>query len=251
MRKLLASILLCHFAVSHPAAAADVRVCSHPLPPHTMENAQGQPDGYATKMLQGVAQRLGWELKIRYMPWLRLVSDAKDGECDIIYTVLKRADYEEFLIYPKTPIQTRANVLVVRRGSGIRYDGNLEAFMRSHSLGLYRDKAVDERFESLRREPWARIDLATTANQNMQKLIAGRFDAAVENSLTAVHELRALNQLDAAEILDPPLNVTEAYIAFPKAGRLGHDARQFDAALNEFKRSPDFRALERLYEGRH
>ena len=43
-------------------------------------------------------------------------------------------------------MQDRANLLVVRRGSGIRYDGDLEAFMRAHSVGLYRDKAVDNRF---------------------------------------------------------------------------------------------------------
>lgn len=231
--------------------AQTVRVCSHPLPPHSMPDAQGEPDGYATRVLQGVAAQLGWQLDFRYMPWLRLVADAKAGECDILYTVLKRSDYEAFLNYPRTPVQLRANVLIVRRDSGIRYDGDIEAFMRRYSVGLYRDKAVDERFQTLRRQPWARVDETATPHQNMQKLLAGRFDAAIENNLTAVDELRQLGQLDAVEILQPPINVTEAYIAFPKTGKLHDGPQQFDDAFARFSRSAEFKAINRRYEGRH
>lgn len=229
--------------------AMPVRVCTFELPPHTMTDKDGKPDGHATRILQAVAPPLGWDLEFHYMPWARLVVEAKAGQCDVLYTVLKRADYEEFLLYPKQGVQDRANVLVVRRGSGIRYDGDLEGFMRAHSVGLYRDKAVDNRFETLRRAPWARVDEADSPVLNMRKLLTGRFDAAIENSLTAAYELQALNGLDAVEMLQPPLNVTPAYIVFPKAGRLNGDTSAFDKVLLDYKNSAEFKALDQRYLG--
>lgn len=226
-----------------------MRVCTIELPPHTMLSPSGQPDGHATEVLRAVASDLGWPLDFQYLPWTRLVVKAKSGQCDIVYTVLKRKDYEEFLTYPKEPVQTRENVLVVRKDSHIEYDGDIEQFMRSHSVGLYRDKAVDDRFETLRHAPWARVDEATDANQNLKKLLAGRFDAALENSLTAAYELKRLEALDKVLFLTPPINVTPAYIAFPKAGRLGADTSRFDAALVKFKQSSKFKSLNRQYLG--
>ena len=153
------------------------------------------------------------------------------------------------MYFPKEPVQARENILIVRKDSGITYDGDIERFMRSHSVGLYRDKAVDEHFETLRRASWARVDEATDANQNMKKLLAGRFDAAIENSLTAAYELKQLDALDKVLFLAPPINITPAYIAFPKAGRLGVDTSRFDAALAKFKQSSKFKSLNRQYLG--
>lgn len=248
MHRLILYLLLI-FCFPLSSAAADYIACSLPLPPHTFPDASGKPDGHAARLLQGVAQRLGWQIEFRYMPWLRVVDEARAGRCDAILTVLKRSDYEAFLVFPERPLQQRANVLVVRRDSGVRFDGDLEAFMRSHTLGLYRDKAVDERFEQLRRAPWARIDLSSTAEQNMQKLLAGRFDAAIENELTAIHEARELGGNAAIEILQPPLNVIPAYVAFPKAGRLAGQARQFDEALAAYMRGAEYKALSERYHG--
>lgn len=236
-------LLFFHFMPLSAFASEPLVACSLPLPPQTFQNKDGQPDGHATRILQHVAGKLKWSLEIRYMPWLRVVEEARNGKCDAIYTVLKRTDYEEFLVFPQQYVQSQANVLVVRKGSGIVYDGNLEAFMRKHTLGMYRDKAVDDHFEVLRHAPWARIDQATTPRINLQKLLAGRFDAAIENNLTAIYQLRELGALDQAELLRPVLNQTYSYIAFPKAGRLVGEVKKFDAALLKFKATAKYKAL--------
>lgn len=223
--------------------------CSLPLAPHTMPHAAGAPSGYASEVLLAVGQRLGWQLEVRYMPWLRVVSEAQAGRCDLVYTVLRRPDYERFLLFPATPVQQRANVLLVAANSGIRYDGDLESFMRQHSIGVYQDKAVDERFENLRRQPWARIDVSVDARQNMNKLVNGRFDAAIENDLTALHELRLLGRAKDVRILHPPLNEVPAYIAFARTGRLVPQVEVFDQALAAFRKTPAFDAIHRRYLG--
>jgi len=239
--------LLPFLAAVIPANATPVRVCTMSLPPQTMQDSSGMPDGYATRILQEIARRLDWTLEISYMPWLRVVDQAKNGRCDVVYTVLKRTDYEKFMVFPKHAVLDQVNVLITLKNRKIRYDGDLESFMHQYSIGLYRDKALDDRFEVLRNSPWAKVDPADTPYQNMKKLIAGRFDAAIENNLTAIYELRRLNQMDAIEILQPALNITPAYIVFPKAGRLTDSVEQFDDAMETYVKSKAFKDLNHYY----
>lgn len=251
LKRLLKGFVLCMTlwmaqADAGPTSPALI-ACSLPLPPHTMPDEHGQPTGYATEILQAVAQQLGWAIEIRYMPWLRVVYQARQGHCDLVYTVLKRPDYEDFLIFPQEPVQRRANVLVVLKKRGIRFDGDLESFMRRHSIGLYRDKAVDARFEQWRHAPWARVDEASDARLNLMKLVTGRFDAAIENEMTAVYELNRMGQLPHIEILSPSLNEVPAYVAFPKLGRLAKHAEDFDRAMITFRRTSAYRALQTRY----
>lgn len=247
----LLSLLLLTLVLSTNAQAEGLalRACSLPLPPQTMLDEQGKPDGYAVKILQAVAKRLHWQLRIDYMPWMRVVADAQQGKCDLMLTVLRRDDYESYMVFPRTPILDQTNVLVVRRSQDIAYSGDLESFMRQYSIGLYRDKAVDNDFERLRRANWARVDLANTPLQNIEKLLAGRFDAAIENDLTAVYSLRGLGRLQEARLLRPPLNVTPAYVTFPHAGKATGLVAAFDAALIAYKRTAEFHRLQATYLG--
>jgi polar amino acid transport system substrate-binding protein len=233
--------------LANAAQTHEFRACSLPLPPQTMLDQQGQPDGFAVKVLQAVAEQLGWSVKIAYMPWIRVVESAKQGRCDLVLTALQRGDYATYMTFPQTPVLYQNNVLLVRRHSAIQFDGDLERFMRNHSVGLYRDKAVDERFEVLRRQPWARIVTSNNAKQNLERLTRARFDAAIENQMTAVYELQALGRLDQVEFLSPPLNITPAYITFPHAGRAQDKVAEFDAALSRFKTSAAFKAIEKRY----
>lgn len=249
--RLLAGLLALGVWPGPPARAQGPRwvACSLPLAPHTMPDAAGQATGYASEVLSAVSRQLGWDLEVRYMPWLRVVNEARQGRCDLVYTVLRRADYEEFLMFPREPVQQRDNVLLVRSDSGIRFDGDLESFMRKHTIGLYQDKAVDERFERLRREPWARIDVSVDAAQNMNKLLHRRFDAIIENEMTALHELRQLGRLQEVSVLKPPLNTVPAYIAFARAGRLVPQIGRFDEALAQYRKTPEYAALKHRYLG--
>ena len=245
------ALALAQVSPSAPVAAPAPRwvACSLPLAPHTMPGPSGEPTGYATEVLMAVAQRLGWSIEVRYMPWLRVVSEAQEGHCDVVYTVLRRPDYERFLIFPDTPVQQRANVLLVPAASSLRFDGDVEQFMRRHTVGMYQDKAVDERFEWLRRQPWARIDVSIDARQNLLKLLHGRFEAAIENELTAVFELRQLGREAEVRILRPPLNEVPAYIAMARAGRLAERVVEFDRALAAFRQTPVFASIHRRYAG--
>ncbi|CAN7428645.1 transporter substrate-binding domain-containing protein [Pseudoduganella sp. LjRoot289] len=232
-----------------PAFGTDrvLRVCSLHLAPQTMQSADGSPTGYAVEILQHVARKLQWSIRIDYMPWARVVSETRAGRCDMAMTVLQFKDYAEFMLFPHESILDQKNVLVVRRGSKIRYDGNLEQFMRQHSIGLYVDKRVNDKFERLRAAPWARVDTAPSAVLNTKKLLFRRFDAIIENDLSVIFEMRKLGQLDDIEILSPPLSVTPAYIVFSQTPESKARSRKYDEALANFKKTARFKALTNRY----
>ena len=228
-----------------------VRVCSLSLPPQTMQDKDGNPDGFAVHILQAVAKQLNWKLDYSYFPWMRVVLKAKRGKCDLMMTVLKRDDYKQFMAFPKESVINQKNVLIVRHDSEIQYSGDLEVFMRKYVIGLYMDKAVDENFEKIRKAPWAKIVTVAQPVQVIKMLIAGRFDAAIENHLTSVYYLKGIGGLDSVEILSPPLNITPAYITFPLAGRLSEkNIAEFDSAMVDFKKTDNYQKLKNSYLGK-
>ena len=240
------ALLLLHAA---PAFGADaiLRVCSLSLAPQTMQAADGSPTGYAVQILQHVARKLHWSIRIDYMPWARVVSETRAGRCDMAMTVLYFKDYAEYMLFPHEAIFDQKNVLVVRRESRIKYDGDLEQFMRRHSIGLYVDKRVNDEFERLRAAAWARVDTAPSAELNARKLLYKRFDAIIENDLSIIYEMRKLGRLDEIEILSPPLSVTPAYIVFSQTPESKARSREYDEALLNFKKTARFKTLTNRY----
>ena len=232
-----------------PAFGADglLRVCSLSLAPQTMQGADGAPTGYAVEILQHVARELRWSIRIDYLPWARVVSEIRAKRCDMAMTVLHFNDYAEYMLFPRESILDQKNVLVVRRGSRIRYGGDLEQFMRRHSIGLYADKRVNDEFERLRAAAWAVIDTAPSAVLNAKKLLFKRFDALIENDLSAIYEMRKLGRLADIEILSPPLSVAPAYIVFSQTPESQTRSREYDEALARFKKTAKFRTLTDRY----
>ncbi|CAM2864341.1 ABC transporter substrate-binding protein [Shewanella amazonensis] len=226
-----------------------VRVCSLNLAPQTMLNEQGQPDGYAVKILEAIAARLNWRLSIQYYPWVRVVHLAQQGDCDIVLTVLMREDYAQYMAFPAEPILMQRNVIAVRKGSHMQYDGNMANFVRKHSIAMYRDKAINDEFQQYRDAPWANIQLTKDAETNFKMLLLNRVEAVFENDLTAIMVLKKLNQLEQVTLLHPPLNETPAYITFPKAGKLAHSTALFDKAMADFKQTQTYQALQMEYLG--
>lgn len=229
-------------------AQTSFTVCSHTLPPHTFETPEGKAAGLASEVLLAVAKRLQWHLTINYATWMRARIDTETGRCDMIYTLLKKPEYEEFVRFPEQYITERHNVLVVRSKDGPTFDGDLETFMRTHVIGLYRDKAVSPLFDKLKNEPWVRLESPMHAESVMKMLLAGRVDAAIENSATAVYELRKMGRLNEVHMLKPSLYVTNAFVGFAKKGKAINYVDDFDRELKAFKASPEFRAITARYE---
>lgn len=244
------SLLICFLTIILPlkaATAADFTACSLTLPPQTMPDEKSNPDGYASEVLLGVSASLEWSIDVRYMSWLRVVHEAHAGRCDVVYTVLRRTDYEQQFVFPDEPVLDQTNVLLTLRNNNIEFNGDLESFMRHYTLGLYQDKALDDNFENLRRQPWAKIQISVDAAQNLNMLLRNRIDAALENDLTAIYELRKLGKLAQVRILNPSLNTVPAYIVFPKNGRLSSEVTKFNQALIDFKKTNKFNEIRRKY----
>jgi polar amino acid transport system substrate-binding protein len=249
---LLFIMVIFHQSQAEVPKKVNVMACSLPLPPQTMPSENGKPSGLAVEVLNAVSPKLNWNVNISYYPWLRVVQLAKEGKCDITMTVLKRKDYAEFMIFPEASIMDQNNMLITLKKQNATYDGNLETFLKSHSVALYADKAINDDFEKVRRQGWAKkqITSVTYPDQHLKMLLSGRVEAVIENWSTAVYKLRKLSKLDQVMFHQPPLNTTPAYITFPKRGRLtSKEIESFNAALSQFKRTEEYSFIRTKYLG--
>lgn len=228
--------------------ALNFTACSHNLPPHTFLSPQGKASGLATEVFASVANELKWKITINYTTWSRARLNAENGKCDFIYTILKKNEYEEFAVFPNVHLADRQNVFLVRKDSSIRYDGDLEKFMRKYKIGLYADKAVSPLFDKLRLEPWAKIQSPISHENVINMLLKKRFDVAIENKATAIYDLKKIGALAQVEILSPPISITPAYIAFTKKGKALPYLNDFEKSLEDFKKTQSYLNIVKKYE---
>lgn len=61
-------------------------------PPYTFINEKGEPDGHDVEMIKKIADSLNWEIDIQLTPWHEALDNLKNGQCDLLLTVLYTAD---------------------------------------------------------------------------------------------------------------------------------------------------------------
>lgn len=234
-------------AQSQQTKVTKLTVCSHELPPHTFSSSDGIAKGLASEVLLHIAKDLGWNIEISYSSWVRLRGLSELGTCDIAYTALKKVDYLNFFEYPKEALPDRRAVFIVKSASNIIFDGNLENFLKKYSVGLYKDKAVNDEFDKLKKMPWAKVQEPVRPDLVFPMLLNGRFDAAIEEAQVAIFELKKINKLNQLKFLEPPIQVTPAYIVFPKKGKALGLIKDFDQSFAKFKKSDAYKLLLEKY----
>ena len=69
----------------------------------------------------------------------------------------------------------------------------------------------------------------------------------IENNLTSTYKLRELGLLDKVEVLSPKRYSRLHY--FPHAGNLVDQVNKFDRAMEKYKMTTEYKALEKHYLG--
>lgn len=244
-------IVIAAFLTSVSPKAANqrkIRICSHNLPPHSYSSQKiGAALGLASELLHLITRELKVTPEIKFSTWERLKAESKSGNCDLAYTVLKKDEYKEIFIYPNESLPPRQAVFVVRRDKNIHFDGDLEKFMKKYSIGLYKDKVVTPLFDKLKKEPWAKVEEPVKSEVIFPMLMNNRFDAAIDDKLVAIHQLKQLNELEKAQVLMPPIYQTEAYIVFTKNGSALDLMEKFDQVFAQLKKKSIFKEILKKY----
>lgn len=159
---------LCFSIAGTNAQQTEIKIVTGEIPPYAYMK-DGRISGVATDVVQELMVRVGFAGDIYVLPWKRALMEAEQSK--LIYPFAKTPDRESRYKWIG-PIMKDQLVFVVR-ASDTRTFRSIDDF-RNLKTGVNRGAPTDLRLEKL---GFRMIDHASTEGQNLEKLLAGRFDA--------------------------------------------------------------------------
>ncbi|MDY0105837.1 MAG: transporter substrate-binding domain-containing protein, partial [Giesbergeria sp.] len=204
-------------------------------------SAAGRPEGIFIDLIEGIADKEGWELE--YVPgtWAEGLDRLSRGDIDLMPDVARTQEREALFAFPQEPVLASWNQVYTRQGSGLRSMLDLEG----KRVAVLSGSVQEDQFEQMAASfslvvewvPQPDYDAAFAA------VAQGRADAVVTNRFFGVRNAARYGLEDTAIIFSP----SRLYIAAPRAGREVL-LQAIDRRMVEFKRDSGslyYRSLRR------
>jgi polar amino acid transport system substrate-binding protein len=207
----------------------------------------GAATGLQVDLIREIFRRIGRPVTIDFLPWARCIEEAKTGEVDGIFTIFKTPERESYLLYGAEALQQMPISFFARKGTGIRFDGDVAAMAR------YRIGVVNKTFNGPRiAQAIAAGSLTDFSESNsfetiVRMLAHGRVDLVVGFS-QAVSGAAATEKLSGKiEELAPPVDVIPGFLAFTRKRDFSELEHAVDNALSAMRADGTYESIARGY----
>jgi PAS domain S-box-containing protein len=171
--------------------------CNSDFAPYEFVDPSGQPNGYAVELMRAVARRAGLEVKFVSGPWEEMRRALEDRKLDALTSVLYSLERDRLFDF-SVPHDIVTYAIFVRENSTYRTVTDLKEKEVIVVSGVYaHDWLQTNQFTS-------RIVTVDRPEEALQRLAAGRHDAAVLPRLHGLELMRRL-KLDNLETIGPPV----------------------------------------------
>ncbi len=222
-------------------AQKTLSLVSTEYPPYFASNLP--EGGTVTAITRAALKAEGYDLKVIYRPWARLMNELEHGDYDGTIAIWYKAERERFITYSDSVIDNRIG-FYGRRNKAIKVT-NLSA-LRPYTIGTVRGYANPPAFEAAT----LRTEVAVDDLTNLRKLAANRLDLvlidmAQANWLINKSLPKAAKQLLA---LEPPVETMPLYIGFSRSmADYEKVTADFNRGLAKIRRSGEYaKILKRL-----
>ncbi|WP_165856204.1 substrate-binding periplasmic protein [Marinobacter sp. JSM 1782161] len=221
-----------------------LELVTEPWPP-LVEQRDGKPTGPLWTVAQAVLTRMGYEPRLRFVPWKRALDLVARNEADAVLGAGMTVERRQLFLYPAEPLAYSETVLFSDRRSSLVYEDfdSLEGLTIGLSAGYSytRDVWSAPQFE---REEVRDI----RAGLNM--VLLGRVDAFMVNRAVGWHEAHRLGIADQLSASVKPISEGSVYLMFAPTTdpELVH---AFDRAIRRFRGSKEYVRLMRDYAAPH
>ncbi|WP_147820525.1 substrate-binding periplasmic protein [Salidesulfovibrio onnuriiensis] len=234
LKAIPAALCLCLLLTALPVRAEEYQLTTLEYPPYEFQHGL-EVRGIAVEIVREAFRRMGHTVKITLLPWPRALERVREGEADGIFTAFRTRERLEFLDYCEEVLMPQTTSLFVRANSPIEFNGNLADLAR-YRFGMVRGVSYGEDFDKATSDGTLKnMDQSTTGQQNMSKLLAGRFDILVSNRYGAWDILRIMEKQTQVRELEPSIEDVPSYLAFSKVRNLKALACRFDETLRQMK----------------
>jgi polar amino acid transport system substrate-binding protein len=240
LRLLMSAAAIAMTVMSAPGSARDVHVG---VPPDSMPLV-GIDNGHLTGVIgditQVVLERMGHSVTVEPMPFARLYKEVDSGNIDAAARVMA-SDERRLVTFYSDPILTEYQAIVVPKGKG--FPAQTVSDLKGKSFGIQRGFI----YPTLDNKPDITLEPGDSIANNVRKMLSGRLDGVIVNSVFGVAQLREANLLDQVDILPDaaapvPLCVALAHARFSDAER-----QQFNQILAQVLATPDAERIRSQY----
>ena len=207
MKKLFVTVASVFLISVNPVLSQELTILTENMPPlNYVEN--GVLVGPSVETVREIQKRVGSNEKIQVYPWARAYKMSLEQENVVLFGMTHtevRHDQFKWI----GPLATKRDILVARKGSGVKID-SLEDAKKVKSIGTLRDDTRERLLKSL---GFTNLEPVSDEQLNAKKLMLGRIDlwtykipglrtvcelAGVDyNEIEEVYHLREIN-LDIA-----------------------------------------------------
>lgn len=210
MKNLIITIASLFLFAAQPLFAAELTILTENLPPLNYEK-DGELVGPSVEIVREIQSRVGSRDKIQVYPWARAYKMALEDENVVLFGMTHTKAREDKFKWIG-PLATKRDILVAKKGSGIKIS-NLDDAKKVSRIGTLRD---DTRGVLLKSHGFTNLEPVSDEQLNAQKLVLGRIDlwAYKIPGLRTVCELAGVDHNELIEVYH--LREINVSIAFSK-----------------------------------
>jgi polar amino acid transport system substrate-binding protein len=177
---------------------------------------EGTAKGITADIVAEVFHRVDRPYSIACVPWERALAMVKDGTADGVILGYKTHERENFGIFPNTPIQLSRYSVFVQKGQEFPFETIEDLYGKT--IGIDRGHTISPEFDRAVSNGDIIVEEAANTEYNLRKLLAGRFDAYVNNHHVILYMANQLKLSERIIALNHPLvKPTPSYLWFSKA----------------------------------
>ncbi|QYJ87382.1 transporter substrate-binding domain-containing protein [Shewanella mesophila] len=167
--------------------------------------------GPFTEIIVQAYKKVGYEVKLRIVPWARGLKEAKEGTVDGIFTAWYRKDRERWFVFSE-PLPPNEIVFYKRKEDNIKFNSFED--LKPYTVGVVRGYLNPPGFK----EANLRTLEVTTDKQNLVILARNRIDLALTDKALGQYIIRTEipEHANNLEWIDPPVEVVKQYLMISK-----------------------------------
>ena len=210
MKKLFIMLASVFLVSVQPVLSAELTILTENLPPLNYVK-DGVLVGPSVEIVKEIQRRVGSHEQIKVYPWARAYRMALEDENVVLFgTTHTKVRHDKFKWVG--PLATKRDILVAKKGSGIKIN-TLEDAKKVKRIGTLRD---DTRERLLKRHGFTNLEPVSDEQKNAKKLVLGRIDLWTYKipGLRTVCELAGVDYNEVEEVYS--LREIDVSIAFSK-----------------------------------
>ena len=199
----------------------------------------GEQKGFKLKLLHEASRRAGYELKVIFRPWARVLKMLEDGQADFsnMYINEERKEYLTFSDDVLFPIRIQ---FFAQNNQKKVYDGSFDS-IKQLRIGVVNKISYGEKFDSALKEGvFSHVEIANSHENLIALLAGGRIDLAIGASYVLESVIRRNNLTKDIKPLSPPISDANVYNAFTKTKDMRPVSEALDRALQSMRDDGSF-----------